>query len=58
VSSALITNDLPLTLSMQLLSSLEPHETLNFHILFSMHNDNHEKLVLMADNCHSMVHYE
>jgi len=30
VSFPLITNDLPLTLSMQLLSSLNPHKTLNF----------------------------
>jgi len=35
----LITDDLPLTLSMQLLSSPNPKKTLNFRMLFSKHND-------------------
>ena len=46
----MITNDLPLTLSMQLLSSLKPHETLNFRIMFSKHNDNLAKTLLLTKN--------
>jgi len=35
---------------MQLLSSLKPHETLNFRIMFSKHNDNLAKTLLLTKN--------